>query len=155
MYEVESSSPAETERIGSLLGSYLEKGDVLALIGELGSGKTVLVRGIAAGVGADMREVASPSFTLVNEYAGRMPVYHIDLYRLENDHDLYDIGYYEYMVGDGVAVVEWADRLPHAVPDQALRVTLSYVDVQRRRIAFEASGARSKKIVEELRKNLL
>lgn len=152
---MDSSSPAETERIGSLLGMCLEKGDVLALIGELGSGKTVLVRGIAAGMGADMREVASPSFTLVNEYAGRVPVFHIDLYRLESDRDLYDIGYYEYMAGDGIAVVEWADRVPHAVPDHALRVTLSYLDVQRRRITFEASGLRSKKIVEELCKNLL
>jgi len=155
MYEVITSSPAETERIGSLLGMCLEQGDVVALIGELGSGKTVLVRGIAEGMGADMREVASPSFTLVNEYAGRVPMFHIDLYRLESDRDLYDIGYDDYVAGQGVAVVEWADRVPQSVPNHALKLILHYLDARRRRITFEPSGPRSKKIIEELRKNLL
>jgi len=148
--EFTSHTPQETERIGELLGSVLTRGDIIALAGELGTGKTTLVRGVARGMGIEGAEVASPSFTLVNEYEGPLPLYHIDLYRLDDEGDLLAIDYDEYIRGDGVVVIEWADRIPRAVPPEALWITLQYLDAERREIAFQPQGDRSEKIVEEL-----
>ena len=156
-----SHTPQETERIGKLLGSMLTRGDIIALAGELGTGKTTLVRGMAQGMGIEGNEVASPSFTLVNEYAGggplakaSLPLYHIDLYRLDDEGDLLGIDYEEYIRGDGAVVIEWADRIPQAVPAESLWIRLRYLDVERREIAFQAQGDRYEKIVEELRRRV-
>jgi tRNA threonylcarbamoyladenosine biosynthesis protein TsaE len=132
----------------------LRGGDVIALSGELGSGKTTLVRGLAQGMGFDSKEVSSPSFTLVNEYEGPLPLFHIDLYRLEGESALREIGYEEYVSEAGVAVIEWADRIPHAVPDESLWITLRYRDSERREIVMQAQGVRYEKIIEELRRNV-
>jgi tRNA threonylcarbamoyladenosine biosynthesis protein TsaE len=154
MLEIVSSTPEETERIGWLLGEALRGGETIALAGELGSGKTTLVRGIARGVGCDSAEVASPSFTLINEYNGAVPLFHIDLYRLESERELYEIGYEEYIGGDGAVVVEWADKVPQAVPKESLWITLKYLDAERREIVMRAQGDRYKQAIEELRRNL-
>ncbi|UCC66950.1 MAG: tRNA (adenosine(37)-N6)-threonylcarbamoyltransferase complex ATPase subunit type 1 TsaE [Deltaproteobacteria bacterium] len=154
MLEIVSDTPHETERIGSLAGEMLKNGDVVALSGELGTGKTTLIKGIAQGIGFDSGEVVSPSFTFINEYDGPLPLFHIDLYRLENEKELYEIGYEEYMQGDGVVVIEWADKVPHAVPEESLWITLRYLDAERREIIVTARGARYEKIIEHLRKKL-
>lgn len=152
--EFTSHTPQETERIGELLGSMLTRGDIIALAGELGTGKTTLVRGVAQGMGIEAQEVASPSFTLVNEYEGPLTLYHIDLYRLDNEGELLEIDYEEYIRGDGVAIIEWADRIPQAIPPESLWISLRYLDDKRREIAFQAQGNRYEKIVEELRQRV-
>jgi tRNA threonylcarbamoyladenosine biosynthesis protein TsaE len=149
-----SPTPQETERIGSLLGALLIPGDVIALSGELGSGKTTLVRGVAQGMGFSGTEVASPSFTLVNEYVGPLPLFHIDLYRLGDERELYEIGYDEYISAAGVAVIEWADRIPHVVPNESLWITLRYQAAECREIVMHPHGDRYEKIIEELNRKV-
>ena len=137
-----SKSPAETFRIGRILGEGLKAGDVVALTGELGSGKTCLTQGIACGLGVpENYAVTSPTFTLINEYPGReAALFHVDLYRLQGAADLEDIGYEEYLSGGGVMVVEWAERIPDAVPDGAVCVALTYLEENVRKL--ELSGCR-------------
>ena len=114
--------------------------DVVALCGELGSGKTCLVKGIAEGLGIPQGEVVSPSFTLVNEYPGPLPLYHIDFYRLQKVEELTEIGYWEYLGREGVVVIEWADRLPQAIPPSSLWVRLSFWGEKKRKISLQAEG---------------
>jgi tRNA threonylcarbamoyladenosine biosynthesis protein TsaE len=149
-----SHTPQETERIGSLLGTMLIPGDVIALAGELGSGKTTLVRGLAQGMGFSGEEVASPSFTLVNEYDGPLPLFHIDLYRLRDAGELREIGYEEYVSEAGVAVIEWADRVLDAIPNESLWITLRYHSTEQREIEMQPHGDRYEKMIEEFRKNV-
>jgi tRNA threonylcarbamoyladenosine biosynthesis protein TsaE len=132
----------------------LARGDVIALAGELGTGKTTLVRGIARGMGIEDGEVASPSFTLVNEYAGPLPLFHVDLYRLEDEKELVSIDYEEYLKGDGVVVIEWADKIPQAVPRESLWIRLRYLGVERREIVLLACGNRYERMIEELQRQV-
>jgi tRNA threonylcarbamoyladenosine biosynthesis protein TsaE len=129
----------------------LDLGAVIALCGELGTGKTTLVRGIGRGLGIEEGEVASPSFTLVNEYEGPLRLFHIDLYRLADERELIGIDYEEYLKADGVVVIEWADRLPQVIPPDALWITLRYLGAERREIVLQTQGDRYKMIIEELR----
>jgi tRNA threonylcarbamoyladenosine biosynthesis protein TsaE len=152
--KITSHTPQETEQLGSLLGRMLAKGDIIALSGELGTGKTTLVRGIARGIGLKEGEVASPSFTLVNEYEGPLRLFHIDLYRLEDEKELIGIDYEEYLKADGVVVIEWADRIPQAVPHDALWITLRYLNSERREIVLQARGDRYKMMIEELQRKV-
>jgi tRNA threonylcarbamoyladenosine biosynthesis protein TsaE len=135
-----SKSPTETFRIGRLLGEGLTGGDCVALTGELGAGKTCLTQGIAAGLGVpDCYVVTSPTFTLINEYPGKnTPFYHLDVYRLRGSADLEEMGFQEYLMSEGVMVIEWAEKVSDAIPDEALRIELSYMDDTVRRI--EISG---------------
>ena len=151
---ITSHTPRQTEEIGSLLGRMLAKGDIIALCGELGTGKTTLVRGMACGIGLEEDEIASPSFTLVNEYEGLLPLFHIDLYRLAHEEELVNIDYDEYLAADGVVVIEWADRIPQAIPADALWITLRYLDGDCREMVFRAKGVRYKVIVEELQRKV-
>jgi tRNA threonylcarbamoyladenosine biosynthesis protein TsaE len=151
---ITSHNPRETEQLGSLLGCMLAKGDIIALCGELGSGKTTLARGMAHGMGLEEGEVASPSFTLVNEYQGPLPLYHIDLYRLTDEKELIAIDYDEYLTADGVVVIEWADRIPQAVPPAAFWITLRYLDAECREIVLQARGGRYTMMIEELQRKV-
>jgi tRNA threonylcarbamoyladenosine biosynthesis protein TsaE len=131
-----SKSPMETLRIGSLLGAGLKGGDCVALTGELGAGKTCLTQGIAKGLGVpDSYVVASPTFTLINEYPGKeTALYHLDVYRLTGSEELEEIGYREYLTQGGVVVIEWAEKIFDSIPEEALRVTFSYLDENVRKI---------------------
>jgi len=151
---ITSHTPRQTEEIGSLLGSMLAKGDIIALCGELGTGKTTLVRGMARGIGLEEGEVASPSFTLVNEYEGPLRLFHIDLYRLADEKELIAIDYEEYLTADGVVVIEWADRLPQAIPADSLWITLRYLGTERREIVLRAEGDHYKMMIEELQRKV-
>lgn len=135
-----SRSPAETARIGRILGEGLKAGDVVALSGELGAGKTCLTQGIARGLGVpEAYAVTSPTFTLINEYPGReAALFHVDLYRLQGAADLDDMGYEEYLSGSGVLVIEWADKIREAVPEGALGVAMTYLEEDVRKM--ELSG---------------
>lgn len=135
-----SKSTEETFRIGALLADGLQAGDVVALIGELGSGKTCLTQGIASGLGVpEGYAVTSPTFTLINEYPGRqLALYHLDVYRLAGHTDLPDMGYDEYLSGRGVMVIEWAEKIREALPDGALFISMTYIEEYIRKI--EISG---------------
>ena len=114
-----SNSPAETEAIGRQLASDVNAGSVLALKGELGSGKTLFTQGLVAGFESDAT-VTSPTFTIVHEYqSGRLPIYHFDFFRLDNRESTVRLGLEDYFFGDGVSVIEWADRFPELIPEQA------------------------------------
>jgi tRNA threonylcarbamoyladenosine biosynthesis protein TsaE len=129
-----SHSPAETIEFGSRLAADLPPGSVLALTGELGAGKTCLVKGIARGLGVQ-QEVTSPTFTLIHEYrGGRLPLYHVDLYRLDSVEQAVGIGIEEYLPGDGVTVIEWAERIEPLLPPGTKRIRLSLVNDTSRRI---------------------
>lgn len=132
-----SRSEQETLDAGRILAADLRPGDVVLLRGDLGMGKTVFARGIAAGLGVPPGEVHSPTFTLVNRYAGRLPVHHIDLYRIEGPRDLDELGLEEILGGDGVAVVEWAERLGPYRVERALEVTILDRGGSGREIAIE------------------
>ena len=114
-----SNSPAETEAIGRQVAEKIGVGSVLALKGDLGSGKTLFVKGVVDGLGSSA-DVTSPTFTIVHEYrGGRLPIYHFDLFRVENPQALARLGLDDYFFGDGISVIEWADRFPEFVPEQA------------------------------------
>ena len=122
-------SPAETQEVGEKIGRSLKPGDVVALIGALGAGKTCLTQGIARGAGVHCEQtVNSPSYVLINEYAGRLPIYHIDLYRLQHLGEIVDLGLEEYLDGDGVCVIEWADRMESLLPGRHIRIHITGKD---------------------------
>lgn len=134
---------AATEAAGAALGAVLAAGDVVALVGDLGAGKTTFVRGVAAGAGVDVARVASPTFALVHEYPGRLTVLHLDLYRLERERELDDLGYDDTLDRPGAAaLVEWADRFAHRLPRDHLRVELVH-DGAARTLTATAAGPRS------------
>ena len=111
-------SPEETQAIGEQFGQTLKPGDVIALIGDLGAGKTCLTQGIARGVGIPTDQVVnSPSYTLINEYEGEIPIYHIDLYRLQHHDEIIELGLEEYLEGDGICIIEWAERMLEMLPE--------------------------------------
>ncbi len=129
-----TSSPAETAELGSRLASTLEPGSILALTGDLGAGKTQFARGLCRGLGVDEREVTSPTFTIVQAYKGRLPVYHIDAYRIEHVDEFHEMGYEEMFFGDGVTIIEWPELVEALVPDSALRIRLEHAGGDARRI---------------------
>ena len=124
-----TESPEETQVLGEKLGKTLTQGDVIALIGDLGTGKTCLTQGIARGIGTAPDEVvSSPSYILINEYNGKVPIYHIDLYRLENSEEIAELGLSEYMEGDGICIIEWAERMADALPDACIKIHITLAD---------------------------
>ena len=136
----ETSTPKETQALGAALAGALSPGAVLALYGDLGAGKTQLVKGLCAALGVPSEEVRSPTFTLLHEYAGRtpggraLPLYHVDAYRIEQPGELFELGYEEYFYGNGVCLVEWPSRIEALLPEGVLRLRLTHQGGNRRRI---------------------
>jgi tRNA threonylcarbamoyladenosine biosynthesis protein TsaE len=130
-----TSDSKETQNLGEKIGSILQADDVIALEGELGSGKTTLTQGIARGLGIS-DWVNSPSFIIVNEYAGRLPLFHIDLYRLENFSEIEDIGVEDYYQRGGVVVIEWAQKLGRHLPEKTRLIKLKYLEENKREICL-------------------
>jgi tRNA threonylcarbamoyladenosine biosynthesis protein TsaE len=146
---------AQTRELGERCGRLLHAPTVLALSGDLGGGKTVFVQGLARGLGLPPeRPVTSPTFTLVNEYPGRLQLYHIDLYRLEHVSEVADLGLEDYLYADGVCVIEWADKGPGIVPNEGMNVSLHYVpDYQMRRsIILRPRGERYLELTDDLKR---
>ena len=136
--ETITTSEEETSTAGERLAQSLGAGDVVLLYGDLGAGKTAFVRGLAKGLGVDPAEVSSPTFTLVQEYAGSLTLYHVDLYRLEA-REVDDLGLEELVLGDGVVAIEWAERW-HGRPDDAIEVTIEDVGDEKRLVRVESTS---------------
>ncbi len=140
-----------TMTFGHRLGPLLFPGAVVALVGPLGAGKTHLVRAIAEGLGIrDSRVVSSPTFVLIQEYSARLPIYHFDAYRLNTEQEFFDLGIHEYFTGDGVCLVEWADRVPGCLPDELLGVRIEVRGEESRRVTVEGCGVRYAELVGRL-----
>src|SRR5262245_55403742 len=142
------SDVAATAAFGRRLAELLFPGAVVALIGPLGAGKTHLVRAIVEGLGCDGRRVSSPTFALVHEYPGRMPIFHFDTYRLPDEAAFADLGVDEYFAGNGVCLIEWADRVESVLPAEHLRIMITPTGETSRRFEIEGRGERYATIVQ-------
>jgi len=152
MHIIRTTGADQTIALGRALGSRLGPGDVVTLFGELGSGKTTLTKGIACGAGV-AEEVFSPSFTLIHEHPGRVPFYHVDLYRLTGEEDVELLGLEEYLYGDGIVVVEWADHALGMLPEERIEIALKVVGEEEREIRIDATSDRLRGIVEAVAEN--
>lgn len=132
-----TKSASETEKIAQDLAGALKSGDIVALYGPVGSGKTCFVRGLASGLGCSQK-VRSPSFSLVNEYSGPLPLYHIDFYRLEKEAEIIDLGWTDYLDSDGVLAIEWAERVRNMLPSMRFDVYLDFSGPEMRRVEIMA-----------------
>lgn len=149
--EITSTNVEMTRALGERLGARLERGDVIALQGELGAGKTNLVQGIARGLGIS-EDVNSPTFILANEYfSGRLPLYHIDAYRVSGAPEADAFGLDDYLNGDGVTVIEWAERVRDALPPDVLWIVMEYRGENERALNCSAHGNRSGELLNGLR----
>jgi tRNA threonylcarbamoyladenosine biosynthesis protein TsaE len=143
MHELKLTSPSEnfSLRLGAQVGRQLERGDVVTLRGDLGSGKTVFARGIARGLGVPLQvPITSPTFTIVNEYQGRLRLFHLDLYRLTTPEELEMLPWREIIFGEGVSVIEWPDRMGGLLPEERWDIMFAFLDDDRRSISLAAHG---------------
>jgi tRNA threonylcarbamoyladenosine biosynthesis protein TsaE len=151
MRTINIANLTETEAFGRRLAELLFPGAVIALIGPLGAGKTHLVRAIAAGLGvARPNQVTSPTFVLIQEYEGRLPIYHFDAYRLNTEAEFADLGVHEYFQGNGVCLVEWADKVPGCLPAEVLTIQIIVTGAESRGFEIEGRGERYLHIQEQL-----
>lgn len=150
MIKIYLENEEQTRDIGFKLGKLLTPRSVVCLIGDLGAGKTTMTQSLAQSLEVD-DYITSPTFTIVNEYEGNMPLYHFDVYRIGSSEEMYDIGYDEYINSDGVCIIEWANLIEDILPDEYLDIELSYKDMGREMI-LKPVGEKYKKIVEELTK---
>ena len=151
--QFKTHSAAETQNFGTRLGKLAEPGDIFLLIGELGAGKTCLTQGIAYGL--DIHEYTlSPSFVIMRELHGRLPLYHMDFYRLENIAEISDLGLDDYLYGKGVCVIEWANRGLTVLPEDHLLITVDYISENERNFVLEPKGERYVKMIRQLRDSI-
>ena len=146
-----STSAEDTERLGRIVGACLEGGEVIALYGDLGTGKTTLVRGLAAGIGAPPRAVSSPTFVLVHEYHGRLRLAHADLYRISSALELHHTGLMDYFDRSTVTVIEWAEKAAGELPSDRLEVRLSHDGVSTRRLTMSGLGRHATELLIRIR----
>lgn len=139
-------------KLGVRLAQFLKKSDIVCLFGDLGTGKTTFTKGIAKGLKIKEKFVNSPSFILMNEYNGKLPLFHFDLYRIDKVKEVFSIGYEEFLYDDGVAVVEWAERLGALLPKNYLKVQFFHKKENERVIKFFPLGRRAKEIVKHFKK---
>ena len=147
--QLTSHGPEQTQSLGVSLGKLAQAGDIFLLDGNLGSGKTCLTQGIAWGLGVK-EHAFSPSFIIVREYQGRLPLYHIDLYRLDHIEEIINLALEEYLYGNGICVIEWAEKGMPVLPEENMLITLSYISPTDRDICFEANGDRYEQMMESL-----
>lgn len=147
---VELASEVETQALGALLGELAQPGLVVALVGNLGAGKTRFVQAAAVGLGVPRESVNSPTFVLIHEYEGRIPVYHFDTYRLRDIDEFLELGADEYMAGDGVCFIEWADRMQEVLPRDRLSVHIEHTGEFSRRVKLRSGGRLSQEVLQAL-----
>ncbi len=155
MMQITTRSPEQTSALGEIMGRLVKPGTVIAMTGELGSGKTAFVRGLARGLEVPAEySVTSPTYTLIHEYPGRCPLFHIDLYRLENNADFEDIGLYDIFREDAVIVMEWADRLYRGNLKDYLAIYLEILDDDIRSITLDPKGHSEENLLHEVEKKI-
>ena len=150
-FQFDAQTEQDTDALGTMLARAAEPGLVVGLIGPLGAGKTRLVRATAAALGADPSSVNSPTFVLIQEYCGRLPIYHFDTYRLQDVRAFSDLGAEEYFSGEGVCFVEWADRVASELPRDLLRIEVTVLAPTARRFRITASGPVSQQVLSRLK----
>ena len=149
--EILSPNANKTIEVARLLGSKLKKGDILALSGELGSGKTCFTAGLARGLGVNENyQITSPTFTLINEYPARCKLYHFDVYRLSGYSEFEDLGYEEYFYSEGIVVIEWAEKIADILPPSAFFIKFEYVDENSRKINIQGPKKRLKELAIDM-----
>lgn len=146
-YEITTTSSEETQNLSERLGQLVKEQDVLILEGDLGAGKTTFTKGLAKGLGVK-RVVNSPTFNIIKEYKGRLPLYHMDVYRLAESEE--DLGFDEYFYGEGITVVEWAHLIEPFLPNEKLKISLFHTGNDTRKIVLEPNGERYIRLCEEL-----
>ena len=144
-----TKSPKETKDLGKEVSKLTKPGDLIAFYGELGAGKTCFIQGISRGLKVK-DYVTSPSFTIINEYRGKIPIYHFDLFRLDTPEDILELGYKEYFYGVGLTVIEWAEKIKQLLPKEHLRIEIKFKDRYQRIISFIPQGDRFNKFLKEL-----
>ncbi len=151
---VTTRHPDQTLAVGERLGSALQPGDIVALDGDLGAGKTLLTKGIARSLGISDSDVTSPTFSLIHEYAAPVPLYHFDLYRLEDPEELWNLGYEDYFFGQGICVIEWAERITAYLPAEYLAVIMQKTGDTERVMEFVPFGKRYAAVVQAVKEAL-
>lgn len=149
-FEFVAANESQTHQVGLTIASALQPGDVIGLVGNLGAGKTRLVKAIATGIGADPDDVTSPTFVLIQEYHGRLTLYHFDTYRLADSDEFLELGADELLYGDGVCLVEWSDRVADVLPADILRIEIEHVAETTRRFRFLPSGTRAAELTAKM-----
>jgi len=148
--QIISVSDQKTREIARSIGEKLREGDILALSGELGSGKTCFTGGLARGLGVDEKyQITSPTFTLINEYPGKHRLYHFDIYRIKDYTEFEDLGYEEYFSGQGIVIIEWAEKIAEKLPDETFLINFEYVDENKRRIIIEGPENRVRELIKD------
>jgi len=146
-----SHSANQTEQLGIAVGSLLHRGAFMALFGQLGGGKTCFTRGVVTAISPDCAHlVASPTYAIMNEYAGQIPVYHFDFYRLATGNEILELGFDDYFQANGVCIAEWSERLGEMLPPDHLSVTFEHVEGDLRRIIFKACGTDYQELLVKL-----
>ena len=144
-----TKSPEETKNLGKEVGKLAKLGDLLAFYGELGAGKTCFIQGISQGL--EVKDyVTSPSFTIINEYQGKIPIFHFDLFRLNNAEEILELSYKEYFYGEGLTVIEWAEKIERFLPKEHLKIAIKFKDRYQRTISFIPQGDRFNNFLGEL-----
>lgn len=146
-WKLVSTSQKHTDRLGQVIGRVLRGGETIALYGPLGAGKTAFVRGIAEGLGASPAAISSPTFVVIHEYRGRLPLAHVDLYRIRTPRELESTGLIEYFSGQTVTAIEWADKGLAALPQDRIEITLNHRTARNRTIQLSATGPKSDEVL--------
>jgi len=149
-YPFPSESLEQTQQLGRRLGELVQPGMVISLVGDLGAGKTQLTTAIAAGLGINPDLVSSPTFMLIQEYQGRIPLFHFDTYRLKDIHEFEDLGVDEYFYGEGVCLVEWGDRFKELLPDDLMRIEIQILGETQRQFDMTANGTLSESLLASI-----
>ena len=151
LHHLRLSSPNDTLTLGNRIGALLQGGEIIALIGDLGVGKTLFTRGVVSGAGIFSDQVSSPTFTFIQEYKGPISIIHVDLYRIEHPEELYSLGLEEYFSPQSVMIIEWADRAMAQLPQDFLSLTLTHTGPTRRQATFDANGPQSSAFLSRIR----
>jgi tRNA threonylcarbamoyladenosine biosynthesis protein TsaE len=148
-FELRTNSEGETRKLGEIIGRNLDQGDIVAMIGDLGAGKTCMTKGLAKSLGvSDQYEITSPTFTIINEYPGIMTFWHVDAYRLESSRDMIDAGFEDFFSSGGVVVIEWAEKILDILPPNTLFITFEYIDDTTRVVRISGRDSVINRIME-------
>lgn len=149
LLQIKTNSAEETEQLGYKIGQSLSGGEIIAMTGDLGAGKTTLTKALAKGLEID-DYITSPTFTIVNEYSGRLKLFHFDVYRIGDVEEMYDLGFEEYFYSNGVCIVEWSNLILEILPKERINIDISYVDENSREITISGSGENFDHMIKEL-----